>query len=80
MNLNTYGPDPEVQPKPILPSYNVNPAHGLAFPFLDITAPEHGVEIQIRADKQVIWIHVDGQTVLRVCMIPQLVVNDDSKV
>lgn len=38
----------------------------------DITAPEHGVQIQIRDDSTVLWIHVDGITVLRICRIPKL--------
>lgn len=42
----------------------------------DITAPEHGVEIQIRNDGKVIWVHVDGVTVLRICQIPELRISD----
>ena len=44
---------------------------------LDITAPEHGVQIQIRNDGKVIWIHVDGMTVLRICQIPRLDIEDE---
>lgn len=44
--------------------------------FIDITAPEHGVQIEVRADGQVIWVHVDGKTVLRICRIKQLEVID----
>lgn len=43
---------------------------------LDITKPEH-VEIQIRNDGKVIWIHIDGITRLRICQIPLLVINDE---
>jgi hypothetical protein len=43
--------------------------------FYDITAPELGVEIQISPDKKVLWVHVDGQTVLRICRIPLLKVT-----
>lgn len=43
------------------------------FEFVDITAPECGVEIQVRDDEQVIWVHVDGVTVLRICQIPKLI-------
>ena len=43
---------------------------------LDITKPEHGVQIQIRDDGKVIWVHVDGITVLRICQIPQLELDD----
>lgn len=42
----------------------------------DITAPEHGVQIQISADGSVLWVHVDGLTVLRICRIPQLDLED----
>lgn len=42
------------------------------YEFVDITAPEHGVEIQVRDDQKVIWVHVDGVTVLRICQIPKL--------
>lgn len=44
--------------------------------FLDITAPEHGVEIEIRDDGKVIWIHVDGITALRICQVPLIVMTD----
>lgn len=37
---------------------------------LDITAPDHGVEVQIRHDGTVLWVNVDGKNVLRVCRIP----------
>lgn len=40
--------------------------------FVDITAPDHGVEIQVREDRKVIWVSVDGVTVLRICQIPAL--------
>ena len=36
---------------------------------LDITAPE-GVQIQIRADGEVVWVNVDGICRLRICQIP----------
>jgi hypothetical protein len=42
----------------------------------DITAPEHGVEIEIREDGTVIWVHVNGVTALRICRIPYLVLTD----
>lgn len=42
---------------------------------LDITAPRD-VQIQIRRDSKVIWIHIDGETVLRVCRIGNLEVDD----
>lgn len=46
---------------------------------LDITKPEIGVEILIREDKKVIWVNVDGVCRLRICQIPELLVNDSSK-
>lgn len=42
---------------------------------MDITAPEVGVDIQIKEDKSVIWISVDGVCVLRICQIPTLYLN-----
>ena len=45
----------------------------------DITAPKYCVEVQIRCDSKVIWIHVDGQTVLRISQIPRLILIDDRK-
>lgn len=44
---------------------------------LDITAPELPVEIQIRYDGTVLWVHVDGATVLRICKIKSLIMQDD---
>jgi hypothetical protein len=42
---------------------------------IDITAPDV-VEVSIREDGTVIWINVDGICKLRVCQIPNLVVDD----
>jgi hypothetical protein len=36
---------------------------------IDITNPDHRVEIQIRGDGQVIWVNVDGICRLRICQI-----------
>ncbi len=44
-------------------------------PFLDITAPT-AVEVTVRADGKVLWVWVDGKTVLRCCRIGDLVVDD----
>lgn len=49
-------------------------------PQLDITAPEHGVEITTSLDNKVIWVSVDGQTVLRVCRIPRLFIDDMERI
>ena len=46
---------------------------------LDITKPEHGVQVQIRKDGTVLWVHVDGITVLRICQIPRLDIEDGSR-
>jgi hypothetical protein len=43
---------------------------------LDITAPAHGAGITIRADGKVLWVHVDGIAVLRVCQIPHFDLDD----
>lgn len=43
----------------------------------DITAPAHGVQIQIKRDSKVIWVHVDGVSVLRICQIPSLELVDE---
>lgn len=43
----------------------------------DITSPEHGVQVQIRRDGKVIWVHVDGVTVLRVCQVQALEIVDE---
>lgn len=37
---------------------------------LDITAPEHGVEVSWSENEKVLWVNVDGKCVLRVCRIP----------
>jgi hypothetical protein len=44
---------------------------------LDITAPKLPVQVEIRADGQVLWVHVDGITVLRICRLPGIEVIDN---
>lgn len=44
--------------------------------FLDIRGAKLGVQVDIRDDGKVLWVTVDGQTVLRICQIPLLEVND----
>ena len=39
--------------------------------YLDITAPQH-VEIQLREDKTVLWVNVNGVCALRICRIESL--------
>lgn len=41
-------------------------------PQIDITKPDHGVEIKIKSDGKVLWVNVDGVCRLRVCMIEKL--------
>ena len=41
----------------------------------DVAAPE-GLEIEIRADGSVVWIHIDGVTALRVCRVKNLIITD----
>ena len=47
--------------------------------FIDVTAPSL-VEIEIRSDGKVIWIHVDGFTLLRACRIENLEIKDNREV
>lgn len=37
---------------------------------LDITAPEHGVQVRYDMKRQVLYVDVDGITALRICRIP----------
>ncbi len=47
---------------------------------LDISDPNHGVQVEIRADKYVLWVSVDGVTVLRVCGIKPGMLSVDRRV
>jgi hypothetical protein len=47
----------------------------LAGQFVDITAPDQ-VEVEIRADGSVLWVHVEGITKLRLCRIQNLTITD----
>jgi len=47
----------------------------MSYEFQDITAPDN-VQIEIRDDGTVIWIHVEGSTRLRICKIKNLQVLD----
>jgi hypothetical protein len=46
--------------------------------FLDIQGDDIklGVQVEIREDGKVLWVSIDGVTVLRICKIPSLEVND----
>jgi hypothetical protein len=43
---------------------------------IDITKPDHGVEVMIKNDGSVMWVNVDGVCRLRICRMPHLVVYD----
>ena len=43
--------------------------------FIDVSEPEHGVQITVRDDGSVVWISVDGLTVTRISRIPYLEIN-----
>ena len=40
---------------------------------LDITAPKRGVEVEVDDKRGVLYVHVDGMTVLRICRMPSAV-------
>lgn len=40
-----------------------------ALPQLDITAPNHGVQVQVSPEGDRVWVNVDGVCVLRICQI-----------
>ena len=44
---------------------------------LDVNATDGDMQIQIRHDGQVIWVHLDGRTVFRCCQIRHLDISDD---
>lgn len=46
-------------------------------PQLDISDPKTSVEVEIRADRRVLWVHIEGCTVLRVCGITNLILNEN---
>jgi hypothetical protein len=37
---------------------------------MDITAPDHPVQVEIDADRKVLYVHVDGISALRICRLP----------
>lgn len=37
---------------------------------LDITAPKHGVQVEVDHARSVLYVHVDGITLLRICRVP----------
>lgn len=42
---------------------------------VDVTRPDHGVEVKISHDHQVLWVNVDGYCMLRICQIPEIVAD-----
>ena len=44
---------------------------------LDITAPDSIVCVEIDRRRNVMYVHVDGYTALRVCRIPELRIEDN---
>jgi hypothetical protein len=43
---------------------------------LDLTAPMHGVTVEIDESGTKLWVNVDGVCALRICRCPRLEVND----
>lgn len=43
---------------------------------VDINGAKFGVQVEINDDGKVLWVSVDGQTVLRICNIPCIEVED----
>lgn len=43
---------------------------------LDVSGPDVGVEVEIREDGTVVWVSVDGVTLLRVGQCPRIDVVD----
>jgi hypothetical protein len=53
--------------------------YGYTDRFLDITAPMGQVEIEVKDDGSVVWVHTDGRTVLRLCRITDRVILNDHR-
>lgn len=43
---------------------------------VDITEPEHGVDVATNHDNTVLWVNVDGVCILRVCRCPVIIINN----
>lgn len=46
---------------------------------MDITAPSGEVQVQISADGTVLWVHVEGVTVLRICRCEAITIDNQHK-
>lgn len=57
-------------------SRNVEVYGYLVGPGMEDIAEPAVVEIEIRADGKVVWVHVNGATALRCCRIGEVVIND----
>jgi len=53
--------------------------YGYTDRFLDITAPMGPVEIEVKDDGSVVWVHTDNRTVLRLCRITDRVIINDHR-
>lgn len=53
---------------------STSPASEYVLPSIDIIEPEYevGIEVQRRESGSVLYVHVNGQTVLRICRIKLL--------
>jgi hypothetical protein len=43
---------------------------------LDLTTPQHGVQVMINSRGTILWVNVDGICLLRICDIPRLAIDD----
>lgn len=46
---------------------------------MDITQPEGEVQVQISADGKVLWVHIEGQTVLRICRCERITIDNQNQ-
>lgn len=53
--------------------------YGYTDKFLDVTGPMGPVEVEVKDNGSVIWVHTDGRTVLRICRITDTVIINDHR-
>ena len=49
---------------------------------LDLEAPAHHIQVQVRKDGRVLWVNVDGKCMLRICQIrvgTSIIIEDNRK-
>ena len=66
----------------VKPEVSISQGNDCLLTAMDISFPDdqnHVLEVQIKHDKSVVWININGQCVFRACRIPNLNVKDDSK-